>query len=69
MRVLELSTWPEDFGVLTPKRDGAVHGFHRDRDQCALGDRQAVDELAIFRADGFRERDDIIFDGLWDNAG
>ena len=65
VRVFEPSTWSEDFGVLAPERGGAVHGCHRDHDQRALGDRQAVDELAMFRADGFRERDDIVFDGLW----
>jgi hypothetical protein len=32
VRVLEPSTWPEDFGVFTPKRGGAVHGFNRDYD-------------------------------------
>ena len=67
--VLQPSTWSEDFRVLTPKHGGAVHGFYRDRNQRALGDRQAVDHLTIFCADGFRKWDDIIFDGLWNNAG
>jgi hypothetical protein len=62
--VLEPSTWPEDFGVLTPKRGGAVHGLHRDRNQRAGGDRQAVDQLTTLRVYGFREWNDIIFDGL-----
>jgi hypothetical protein len=65
--VLEPSTWPEDFGVLTPKRGGAVHGFHRDHNMRALSDCQAIDQLTTFRADGFRERDNIIFSGLWKN--
>jgi hypothetical protein len=62
--VLEPSTWPEDFGVLTPKCDGAVHEFRRDGNRRALSDCQAVDQLTTFRADGFRERDNIIFSGL-----
>ena len=69
VRVLEPSTWPEDFGVLTPNRGGPVNGFHWDRDLRALRNCQTVDQLAGFGADGFRERDDIIFIGLWNNAG
>ena len=66
--VLEPSTRSKDFRVLTPNCGGAVHGFNRDRNQRTFGDGQAVDQLARFRADGFRERDDIVIDGLWNNG-
>ena len=68
VRVLEPSTWPEDFGILTPQRGGTVHEFHRDGNRRALSDCQVVDQLTTFRADGFRQRDNIIFSGLWKNA-
>ena len=41
--VLEPSAGPENFGILAPNRSGAVHRFHRDGDEGAFGDRQAVD--------------------------
>jgi len=65
--VLEPSTWSKDFSILTPNCGGTVHGCHRNHNQSTFGDVQAVDRLAGFRANGFGERDDIIFVCLWNN--
>ena len=45
-RVLEPSTRPEDFGILTPDSLRTIHGLHRYRDEGSFGDRQAIYEFS-----------------------
>ena len=62
--ILEPPAWSKHFGIFTPKCGRTVHGFYRDRNQSAFGDREAIYKLSRFRSNGLREGDHVIFDGL-----